>query len=640
MLSFQGTAVRENINVHPHFRYRPDVDGLRALAIVPVVLYHFGIPGVPGGFAGVDVFFVISGFLICGMIEADISRGTFTIGEFYRRRILRILPALLVMMTIASLAAYTFLLPEELKDYLRSLLSALGSVSNMYYAQTAGYFDAAAESKPLLHTWSLAVEEQFYLFAPLIILAIHRFFPQRKKVLLWSAVFLFFALEVAVYFRNPTFAFYLMPCRAWELGLGALLAIGAIRPPGTERGRNAAGMVGLALVGIAMLVESPFMPLPVVTLLASVGATLLIAAGSSGTSAISKLLSTRPLIFIGLISYSLYLWHWPIIAFQHTDLFLLESGSQAVVTAVLVALSFVVGWLSWRFVEAPFRRLKGMSKRHVFCGATIAVSALMALAGVGLALNGLPGRFPEQTAKLGSYLGYDPSVPFRTGRCFVDTNRQHYDAKYCLALDSSRKNYLLIGDSFAAHLWFGLSAALPRVNILQATASVCRPIIIKSSPFDTGFCPHMRRLVFDDFLSSHRVNKILLAASWKEDDIPALLKTIALLKARGFDVVVLGPLVEYQQSLPRILADQITYHAPRLAQSLRDPKIPPLDKKMGELVKQNGATYISLYAAACPQDLCEAFASDGVPLQFDAGHLTAAGSLKLGLQLAKAGQLF
>jgi peptidoglycan/LPS O-acetylase OafA/YrhL len=151
--------------------YRPDIDGLRAVAVLPVLFYHAGIPGFPGGFVGVDIFFVISGYLICGMIDAEIRQGSFSLADFYKRRALRILPALFAMFLATSVLAYVYCLPVEFEDYAKSLASAIGSISNIYFAGTAGYFDAPAETKPLLHTWSLGVEEQFYLVAPLLMLA-------------------------------------------------------------------------------------------------------------------------------------------------------------------------------------------------------------------------------------------------------------------------------------------------------------------------------------------------------------------------------------------------------------------------------------------------------------------------------------
>ena len=219
-------------------KYRADIDGLRALAVIPVLLYHAGVPGFPGGFVGVDIFFVISGYLICGMIDGDLREGSFSLSNFYKRRMLRILPALFVMFLVTSALAYLYCLPVELEDYSKSLASAVGSVSNVYFAATAGYFDAPAETKPLLHTWSLGVEEQFYLVVPLLMLLAYRLAPKRAGLLFAVAAALSFAAAFAVSYRNTTFAFYLTPFRAWELALGALLSIKFIPAPATEFRKN------------------------------------------------------------------------------------------------------------------------------------------------------------------------------------------------------------------------------------------------------------------------------------------------------------------------------------------------------------------------------------------------------------------
>ncbi|MGB5080253.1 MAG: acyltransferase, partial [Burkholderiales bacterium] len=300
-------------------KYRADIDGLRALAVTPVLLYHAGVPGFPGGFVGVDIFFVISGYLICGMIDADIRKETFSLGNFYKRRALRILPALFVMFLVTSILAYVYCLPVELEDYARSLASAAGSISNIYFAGTAGYFDAPAETKPLLHTWSLGVEEQFYLIVPLLMLLAWRVAPKRAGLLFAVAAALSFAAAIAVSYRNTTFVFYLTPFRAWELALGALLSIGFLPAPRTAFWKTACGAMGMLLVLGAIFLGSPSAPLLLMTALASIGATLVIASSENGVSTVGRLLSLRPIVFIGLISYSLYLWHWPLIVFQRTD---------------------------------------------------------------------------------------------------------------------------------------------------------------------------------------------------------------------------------------------------------------------------------------------------------------------------------
>jgi peptidoglycan/LPS O-acetylase OafA/YrhL len=615
-------------------KYRADIDGLRALAVIPVLLYHAGVPGFPGGFVGVDIFFVISGYLICGMIAGDIREGAFSLSNFYKRRMLRILPALFVMFFVTSALAYLYCLPVELEDYSKSLASAAGSVSNVYFAATAGYFDAPAETKPLLHTWSLGVEEQFYLVVPLLMLLAYRVVPKHARLVFAAVAALSFAAAFAVSYRNTTFVFYLTPFRAWELALGALLSIKFIPAPATEFGRNACGSVGMLLLCGAIFLGSSSAPLLLMTALASIGATLVIASSEGAASAVGRLLSLRPVVFIGLISYSLYLWHWPLIVFQRTD-GLLAGSSGAMTKLTLIAGSIAIAWLSWKFVEMPFRlKARDTSTGMVFGVASAAMTSLAALCGLVLIAGGAPFRFPERVVAIASYLAYDPSQSFRSGRCYLATNRQQLDVETCMKLDGKRPNYLLVGDSHAAHLWFGLSTSMPEVNLMQATASACRPAVERVSVLDSRACPKLMRFVFDDFLVNKKVDKVLLAAAWKDEDIPALSDTLETLMSRGLDVVVLGPIVEYDGALPRLLADEILRNSPSMASAMRTRGIAARDRLLRRIVTAKGATYLSVYDSVCRDDHCDEFAEGDIPLQFDAGHLTAQGSLEVGRRLA------
>ena len=614
-------------------KYRSDIDGLRALAVIPVLLYHAGIPGVPGGFVGVDIFFVISGYLICGMIDGDIRRGTFSLGNFYKRRILRILPALFVMFLVTSVLAYVYCLPVELEDYSKSLASAVGSVSNIYFAATAGYFDAPAETKPLLHTWSLGVEEQFYLIAPLLMLFAYRALPKRAWLLFAAVAALSFVAAVAISYRNTTFVFYLTPFRAWELALGALLSIGVFPALQTEFGRSSCGAIGMLLLLGAIFLGSSSSPLLLMTALASVGAVLVIASSEHGISWVGRLLSLRPIVFIGLISYSLYLWHWPLIVFQRTDGLLGVSGEMTKLALIVVSIG--IAWLSWKYVEMPFRsRARGASRALVFGTASVAMASVAVLCGLALVGGGAPFRFPQRVVAIAAYLAYDPSAAFRTGHCYLSTNRQQLDVPICMTPDPARPNYLLVGDSHAAHLWFGLASAMPAVNIMQATASACRPAVMPIALLDTRACPRLMQFVFDDFLVNNKVDKVLLAASWKDEDIPLLAGTLDTLRSRGLDVTVLGPIVEYDSALPRLLADQILHHSPSIASAMRTPGIRERDRAMSRMVKAKGASYLSVYDSLCRNEHCDEFAEGDIPMQFDAGHLTAKGSAEVGRRLS------
>jgi peptidoglycan/LPS O-acetylase OafA/YrhL len=621
-------------------KYRADIDGLRAVAVVPVVLFHAGVPGVSGGFVGVDVFFVISGFLICGMIDEEVRRGSFSLANFYKRRILRIFPALVAMLIVSSMLAYFYFLPVELKDFSATLASAVASVSNIYFASTAGYFDAQAATKPLLHTWSLGVEEQFYVIAPPFMLLAYCFFRLWMPAVFALATVASLAINTLAFFRNPDFAFYLTPCRAWELALGALLAFGFFPLPATAPAKTVVGYAGLILIAAAVFFGSAATPLPVIELAAAGGAAMIIGSSESGVSPVGRLLSLRPAVLVGLISYSLYLWHWPIFVFQRSDSFLLDNGSGVAAKTLLIAFSFGAAYLSWRYIETPFRRAAPRLPSYAaFAGAGAAMVSLSLLALLWIGQNGVPSRFTPQVVSVGSYLAYDPSAAFRGGSCYIWSNRQHYDAGHCLQLSAERPNYLLLGDSHSAHLWPGLSAALPNVNLMQLSASMCRPVVQPRSLIDFSFCPRLMRYVFDDFLVNHKVDRVLLSATWKDDDIPALARTLDMLVARGIDVVVFGPIVEYDRALPRLLADEIRYRLPRLASDARTPGIAERDRRMAALVAEKGARHVSVYDAVCPLGVCTEYAVGEVPLQFDAGHLTREGSLRIGRLLARSDAL-
>ncbi|MGE9010189.1 acyltransferase family protein [Leptospira interrogans] len=615
-------------------KYRADIDGLRALAVVPVVLYHVGVPGFAGGFVGVDIFFVISGYLICGMIDADIRNGSFSLGNFYKRRILRILPALFVMFLVTSIFAYIYLLPAELIGYSKSLASAIGSVSNAYFAQTAGYFDAPAETKPLLHTWSLSVEEQFYFIAPLLMLFVYRWVPKHAKSLFAVVAALSFVAAIAMSTRNLTFTFYLTPFRAWELALGAMLAVRFIPVPETTFWKNICGGAGMLLLIGVILLGSASVPLLLMTSLACLGAALVIASSESGVSMAGRLLSLPPFVAIGLISYSLYLWHWPLIVFQRTDM-VFGAESAASTTLTLLTLSVGLAYLSWKLVELPFRSMaRETSKGAVFGAASAAIGSTFALCALVFVASGAPYRFPQRVVDIGAYLAYDSSAAFRTGRCFISANRQRFDAETCLKLDPARPNYLLIGDSHAAHLWSGLSVAMPQVNIMQATVSQCRPAVPAGALVEMKACRDLMELAFNDFLVNNHIDKVILSASWKDEDLPNLSATLDNLKSRGIDVIVLGPIVEYDAPLPRLLIDGILRDHPSLASTKRTPGIRERDLAMSALVKARGATYSSVYDAVCRDGRCDEFVEADIPMQFDAGHLTDKGAAEVGRRLS------
>ena len=351
--------------------YRPDVDGLRAVAVLGVLFFHAGL-GCQGGFVGVDIFFVISGFLITSLILRDLREGTFSFVDFWARRIRRIVPALAVMTLAVIVVGYFGMFPDYYEKLGQQVIALVLCVSNMKFWRENGYFDTASDEKPLLHTWSLSVEEQFYFIIPITLFLVFRFKRERLALpLIVLTCVASFAASVYASTNDPSANFYLLPTRAWELGVGSLLAFaGPIRSAKLQQG---ASFLGLALIIGCYFLFPEDASFPGASALPPViGAALIIwsGIGQSKLPAISRLLTLKPIVGIGLISYSLYLWHWPIFAFQKH---LSYSSESQTIQIILLLISLVPAWLSWKFVETPFRKtLVFYTQRGIvqFAGAT------------------------------------------------------------------------------------------------------------------------------------------------------------------------------------------------------------------------------------------------------------------------------
>ena len=343
--------------------YRPDIDGLRAIAVLAVVLFHIGLAPLGGGYVGVDIFFVISGYLITGIVKREMEENRFTFASFYERRARRILPALFFLLLVGFGLALWVSMPQDLANYGASGAAAVLFSSNIYFFLKTNYFDAAAEFQPLLHTWSLAVEEQFYfLFPPVLWLAIRM---KRIKAVVLTILALSLLLSVLVSARAPSFAFYLLPTRAWELMMGAALALGMVPWPSSQRMNEGLSVAALIGLGAAIFFFNDETVFPGIAAVLPCGAAaVLIQSGATSDSLVRRLLSNRLMVGIGLISYSLYLWHWILLAFARQALATLELP---MIWAVGVFIgSFVMAYLSWRVVEQPFRNKSHFSRARIF----------------------------------------------------------------------------------------------------------------------------------------------------------------------------------------------------------------------------------------------------------------------------------
>lgn len=378
--------------------YRPDIDGLRAIAVLGVLLYHIDHGLLGGGFVGVDVFFVISGFLITSLMIKDLESGKFSIAYFYERRIRRILPAMFCMITACCVAACFILLPDDLESFAQSAKYAAISLPNLYFLrEIEDYFGPEISRIPLLHTWSLGVEEQFYIVFPVLLTFLFRLVKKPgSRLVTITAVFIASLVAACVMVPlHPQEAFFLLPYRAWELMLGAWLAVAKLSQAST-RWNHAAGVIGLALVLGSMVIYAEETPFPgLAALPPCIGAGLLILSGSDPRAVMTRMLSWKPLVFIGLISYSVYLWHWPLLVFAE------HSGMRHSMPAALFFFgSLLVGALSWRFIEQPFRKADFGTRRMAFAAWA---SACVLLIGYGHAArwsDGFSNRFSAEVLRV------------------------------------------------------------------------------------------------------------------------------------------------------------------------------------------------------------------------------------------------
>lgn len=537
--------------------YRADIDGLRAVAVLLVVLFHAGF-GFSGGFIGVDVFFVISGYLITGIVAGEIRAQKFSPAAFLLRRIRRILPASLLMILVTLLSGLFFLLPEDLLEVCYCALSQVCLAANVYLWKKISYFDSSVELKPLLHLWSMAVEEQFYLLYPLLLIAcpLHT----RSGRIGFSVVFVL-AVAVGAYghLRHPSAAFYLLPCRVWELMLGGMLHVWPAITPRSHRSAEGLRLSGLLAILISGWVgHDAWAKWLQPGLIPALATCAVIRAGADKASWSLQILSSRVAVLLGKISFSLYLWHWPILAsLKHleTDLALPVSGPAYRFVALLLAMA--CGYLSWRFVEEPIRRRRWLPTATGLLGATGAGSlSIVLLAAVTAWGSGFPTRFDSRvieymaaTAGPGSFARSLQAADVPASDLHAAGNR---DAKCRI---------LLLGDSHAMRLMFGLAPLIEK--------SGCR--IDQITRYSTAPLPGFRHVSWNragaaDFcdaayqkIQTERWDCVVLAASWytyvEEDPLlfEALVSGVEKIVASGAKVCLVTPVPDQLLPLPRTL---------------------------------------------------------------------------------------
>lgn len=641
--------------------YRADIDGLRAIAVLSVLLFHAGVGAFSGGFVGVDIFFVISGYLITTIIHREVEAGNFSVTRFYERRFRRILPAAVVVV-IAVLVIGELLFPLHHQDSLaRSAVAAALFSSNIFFFLESGYFADPASTLPLLHTWSLAVEEQFYLVFPLVMLLIAKF--GRRRYSAWLLVLTVVSLVscVVVTESSMSAAFYLSHNRAWELLAGGLLAINAIPALQDQRKREFVSLTGILMLALSVLSFSELTIFPgLAALLPVLGTAMLIHAGAHGQTVVGRCLSVRPLVFVGLISYSLYLWHWPVVVFaQYYSVVELTPAS----TILVLCTSFSLAVVSWRYVETPFRKKQLVAEpRQMLRVSAAATFALVAVGMVGIYGQGVP----EQDSH-NSVMHYEENDPewLRWGECEDKSRALGSDGKPC-AIGSVGEvpSFIFWGDSHGMSLASAVdrSAALNGLAGELVVASGCPPLdkIVRQG---RATCDAFNTDVLAYLAAHDEISTVIMAARWtfivsgdyvkreesyalKLIDLQAtqpddtdnasvleigLRRTIERLQELGKNVVLVGPVPEIGYDVPS--ATFVALKTNRDVNALISPTVSEHEKRNSKVtaifdgLQGNTAVSAIVYPSEylCDPDYCKV-AIGNSPLYRDDNHLSTSGS--------------
>ena len=614
-------------------QYRPEIDGLRALAVLPVILFHAGTTLLSGGFVGVDVFFVISGYLITCLLIEDLARGRFSLLDFYERRARRILPALFFVIAACIPLAWLILMPSDMINFARSIVAVIFFCSNILFWRESGYFDISSEMKPLLHTWSLSVEEQFYIFFPLFLVFVWKFGRRFTVVSLAAVLGLSFVLAHWAVDQKPSAAFYMLPFRAWELMVGSLAAVW-LRDRSTPL---AAGLAQwLSLLGLAMIIVPVFMygehtPFPGVNAIAPVaGTALIILCAQPGTLAY-RLLSARSMVGVGLISYSAYLWHQPLLAFAK---YYFYPAPPYALLMLLAAASLVLAWLTWKYVEAPFRNRKRFSRQWIF-GASGAVGALAVAWGIGgMVTLGHMDRFsPEQARVLNQFVNTREYVIHRfdalKGQAFVDKPGL---TKTLVIGDSYGQDFL--NAIFEGNLSQGRSLSTHFVDAHCGNLFDESGINIQEhiEPNLRGYCRD--RFADPDFWERlKQADEIWLVSYWDQWMLPYLEQSIGYLREQTEAKVFVVGRKDFGQRAVREFSS-----SPNVESLLTEKTVPDrfvsVNKTMREMF--DAQTYVDMNELLCTSPVrCGNRTKEGLPISYDGEHLTPAGARHVGELIAR-----
>ena len=615
-------------------KYRAEIDGLRALAVVPVILFHAGFELFSGGFVGVDVFFVISGYLITTILIEDIENKRFSLLNFYERRARRILPALFFVMLVCIPFAWMWMLPTQMKDFSQSLVAVSLFASNILFWRESGYFAATSEEKPLLHTWSLAVEEQYYVFFPIFLILAWRF---GKNRVFWMIVVLAaISLMLSEWgWRNKATAnFYLAPTRAWELLAGSIAAF-IVQKRGVQK-NDALSLLGLAAIIFSIFAYDENTPFPSVYALVPVLGVILLVLFADKETLAARLLSTKVFVGLGLISYSAYLWHQPLFAFARIQL---SQDTSYFLMFALSIVSFLLAIGSWKYIERPFRDSSKLSRNSILVASLSGIIALAQFGLWGQLSDGFENRFDKNKLAI---IGMIDNRQSQTN--YVVQSFNNYSNKKTWT-NHGKEKVLIIGDSYAQDLFNALREVdlIEKLDVTLKYVPVrCGTLFIDKSDIvdlandkDKEMCKSRLSLLEDKNTLSllQSADYVFLASSWKDTHVDWLKRSLDNLSHfTSAEIIVFGKKTLIPVNLAH--ADMTAKQRAEFTIDLGDK----LDVQKRMLSTISGVKFIDIQPILCDSpstnyDLCKPFDNDGMPKSYDGGHLTKFGAIYYGLGL-------
>tara|TARA_R110002012_G_scaffold318610_1_gene537367 strand:- start:215 stop:2113 length:1899 start_codon:yes stop_codon:yes gene_type:complete len=601
--------------------FRADIQGLRALAVLSVVIFHISPYHLPGGYLGVDIFFVISGYLIIGQLWRSIKTDTFSFATFYANRFKRLLPALLTVLTISSILAFYLLLPYEYEKYVYSLTSSLLYFSNFLFYSQSGYFSHDLELAPLLHTWSLSVEEQFYLLFPFILILISKFtkIQTRALALLMGIAVLSLLASHLLLSIDASLSFFSSPTRFWQFILGGLVAI-ADKPKLSSVVRNFLVFVSLSVIVTSFFVFDKNTPFPGIYALPITLATVAVILANVQKGALNWLLSNKLSQFFGNTSYSFYLWHWPVIVFYK----ILFLGNYSKIDQVAVfSISLILAVLTYYLIEEPSRKLSFNNSKKKLITSAFGTSLLV----IVVASLFLPIQRDNYPSKVSLYekVHRDKGITFREEKCFLTptvTSTSNFSKFDCIKTVDGKTNVLLLGDSHAAMWYSALNKSIPDGFILsQANAAGCTATYPLKGEHR---CNTFYTWVLDELIPNTTFDLIIVASRWRKGDAASAAAMVDNLFKHSKHVVLIGPVIEYPYSLPWLLSYMPIEEVQGYA---RYNKQKHVNDSFISAIESTNADYFPVLDKICPAiNQCVTLAENGVPMMFDDDHLTEEGA--------------